>query len=136
VLVVHRRIGTIVASAFAAVMAVVVVWVSAAWAIPSYKSSVGIAGRELGNDKVRLVGEVKSAKFDCYVTRRVSIWRKVSGPDEKLGVDDTDIKGNWVGKGFSVGRGTYYAKIEQDRRGSSAAKIDCLGDRSPDLVVS
>jgi hypothetical protein len=131
----QRRVGKIVTSVFVTVVAVTVLWASAASAIPNHKSTVTIATRSLGDGKHRLVGEVKSDKFACYVTRRVSIWRKVPGPDEKLGVDDTDINGKWVGKGFSVGAGTYYAKIEQVRIGSNA-KFDCLADRSPDLVVS
>ncbi len=132
----HRSIWKVGTSAVLATVAATVMWVSAASADPSFPSTVTISVRPAEDGKYIASGALKTPKEGCRVTRSVVIWRKVSGPDQKRADARTDSDGNWVARGARLEPGTYYAKVEKDRRGHpNTGRYFCLADRSPDVTA-
>jgi hypothetical protein len=77
-------------------------------------------------------GLVKSSVDLCQVDRKVTLYRKLSGPDNKLGVDHSNPHGAWHVPltGPEVPGRTYYAKVRAKNVSSVGTGLSCAGDKS------
>jgi hypothetical protein len=79
-------------------------------------------------------GKVKSEQPFCKGSRKVKLYRKVSGEErKKLGTDVSAENGEWKVKVKNLSSGAYHAKTPPS--GSAALGIECEGDRSRTVVV-
>ena len=88
-------------------------------------SSAGVAAAQSTTFKTSLTinfnkgsdsfsGSVKSPKSACIRQRKVSVYRKRSGSDQKIGADSSSSSGRWrVKVGGNARRGDYYAKTKR-----------------------
>ena len=88
-------------------------------------SSAGVAAAQSTTFKTSLTinfnkgsdsfsGSVKSPKSACMRQRKVSVYRKRSGSDQKIGADSSSASGRWrVKVGGRARRGDYYAKTKR-----------------------
>ena len=78
----------------------------------SFKTSLTINFSNSGSDSFS--GRVKSPKSACIRQRKVSVYRKRSGSDQKIGADSSSASGRWrVKVGGNARRGDYYAKTKR-----------------------
>ena len=76
-----------------------------------FNTSLTINFSRSGNDS--FFGRVKSPKPRCIRQRKVSVYRKRSGTDQKIGSDLSSSTGRWrINVGGSAHRGDYYAKTK------------------------
>lgn len=77
-------------------------------------------------------GLVKSTYHRCEADRKVVLYRKLSGPDHKLGVDHSNSNGAWHVQfnGPEIPGRKYYAKVRPKLVSSTGTGLSCAGDRS------
>src|SRR5919197_751562 len=83
-----------------------------------------VAGTTYSADKFK--GKVKSRKALCKKKRKVTVFRKKSGPDQKFGTDLTNKKGKYVvtkGDAAHARAGNYYAKAKKKVKKKPGKKI-------------
>jgi hypothetical protein len=81
-------------------------------------------------------GKVKSAKKLCKKKRKVTVFRKKSGPDVAFGSDKTNKKGKYVvAPGKHAPSGKYYSKAKKKVKHKNGNKIVCKKGKSPTISV-
>jgi hypothetical protein len=88
--------------------------------------------------KAEFKGKIDSSKGGCVPDRKVRLYRKKSGDEDKIGGDRTNDKGKFEIKLGSVPpkSGKYYAEVKQTKIGSSGSKKTCLGRTSGSIKIS
>jgi len=83
-------------------------------------------------------GKVKSTYPQCAHNREVKLFRKRSGPDEKIGKDKTNSHGHWHVHfpGDPNNGDEFYAKAGVKNVSSSGTGLSCAGDKSPTVAFS
>ena len=72
-------------------------------------------------------GEIQSPKRKCERDRRVVLFRKVSGPDEKV-AKTTGEDGSFVIEHEDPGSGRYYVKVKRERLASVTCRKAATGN--------
>ena len=81
-------------------------------------------------------GKVKSTYPQCAHNRKVKLYRKQSGADEKIGKDKTNSHGRWHVQfpGDPNNGDKFYAKAGVKNVSSSGTGLSCAGDKSPTVT--
>jgi hypothetical protein len=74
-------------------------------------------------------GTVRSGKDSCEGNRKVKLYRKQPGSDERVGGDRTNDRGKWEIVIVKPNVNDFYAIVEDREIGAGK----CLKDRSPDF---
>jgi hypothetical protein len=67
-------------------------------------------------------GQISSDAKKCVRQRRVSLYRKASGPDLRLATAKTDKSGEFTVAHEDPGSGSYYLKVKRAEVGATACK--------------
>jgi hypothetical protein len=83
---------------------------------------------------LKFVGHVTSPNHACEEGRKVVLLRVIeNGPDQALGHDVTNDKGNWSiePSGFAgISMSHFYARVKRRSEGTAGTIYVCKGDRS------
>jgi hypothetical protein len=81
-------------------------------------------------------GKVKSDYPQCAHNRKVKLFRKQSGPDDKIGKDKTNSHGRWhvAFPGDPNNGDKFYAKVGVKNVSSVGTGLSCAGDKSPTVT--
>jgi hypothetical protein len=81
-------------------------------------------------------GKVKSAYAECEANRKVILYRKKPGADQKIGKDRANGNGKWkVGiSGDPPNGAKYYAKVRNYEASSTGTGLSCANDKSPTVT--
>ena len=102
-----------------------------------YESTVTIDfQRGHGSQNDIFSGRVSSEKVRCERHRRVTVRRRLAGPDQLVGTAITDRDGHWEVQQDGTPTGTYFAKAKRKfLERTSNHKHICKPDISDDLTV-
>ena len=77
-------------------------------------------------------GKVKSAFRECEKGRKVFLFRKRPGPDQKVGKDRANNRGKWkIGAPGNLAPGDrFYAKARNFEASGTGTGLSCLRDKS------
>ena len=89
----------------------------------------------IGDGPPAFHGKVRSPEHACEVDRKVVMFMKLHGADEKLGADHTGGRGRWKVIVDPLSSGAYYAKVKRREEGTAGTIHVCDRDKSPVVVV-
>ena len=81
-------------------------------------------------------GKVKSDYEECEAGRKVILYRKKPGQDQKIGKDFANHNGKWNVSisGDPPNGAKYYAKVRNFEASSTGTGISCANDKSPTVT--
>ena len=81
-------------------------------------------------------GKVRSAYAECEAGRKVILYRKKPGQDQKIGKDNANDNGRWkvAISGSPPNGAKFYAKVRNVEVSSTGTGISCANDRSPTVT--
>ncbi len=79
-------------------------------------------------------GQVRSAEASCLASRKVILFRRAAGPDQRIGVDNGTSQSGawkvWVGPTNLHSGDRFYAKTPSHRPPLAAGNVRCLRAKS------
>jgi|RhiMetdeSRZDD1v2_1073273.scaffolds.fasta_scaffold2252495_2 hypothetical protein len=111
--------------------------VSAALGASQYPTVFTKFKYELSGGEAEFIGKIDSSKGACVSDRKVKLFRKHNGEEQKLGGDHTNGKGKFVidlGSGAPK-QGSYHAEVKQAKVGGQNQNT-CLARSSPTVKLS